>query len=473
MKKAAVLFLVLILTGCAMIPGARAITADAYVEGTIFGGQPDGRILVKAEFDPEWITAGDNTAFDPKLAAFCALLCADSYFRDKDLARGTPNRVVLADRPEEEYDRTALLTRFGFSDIRVIETYQEQTWETDPNDSATLTLACTEADGKELFVVILRGCFSAGEWASAFDPGSTGPGYETLTGEHPEWTHPDNMKGYDIGANRAMGFIREYIDEHGDPEKSDLVLVTGHSRGGSLAGIIGAAFEEDPELTSCTYTFGAPPETTDPEAEQYSTVHNLILSVDFSTVFLPFSEEHFVRYGKDIPLVLSEHPEIRDKAEAMTGHTMGETLSEDDLKEYAALFGSQFSSRAILSNPGSRKNAYDTEEQAQAAAEQIRTAAGPDTGLDIGQFCSVDGPSREEDGQWTVSVTFTDAAFLLSCGRIMAYGQTAREAVRTVFGDDGELKEIADFLTGHGGQISSGHLILYPYLFCAFPSGMN
>ena len=249
---------VLPLSGCAPEPFRRKIT----VEGAIFGGKSDDRIAAEICYDPAWITKGDNTVYNPDLAAFCALLSTDIYFREKDLPKGTQNRILLDGVPAENYDWTVLLTEAGFTDVRYVESYKEGTYETDTADSATLVLGYQKVNRQDTFVAVFRGSFSAQEWVSAFDPGFAGEEYTAYTGEHPEWKNPENLKGPDIGASRALTFIEAYMAEHDDPAAENCILVTGHSRGAGLANIAGAQLEKDPAVRSFTYTFNCMPGST-------------------------------------------------------------------------------------------------------------------------------------------------------------------------------------------------------------------
>lgn len=203
-----------VLTGCAKyeLNGLGAAVYDVTVQGAIFGGNGKDRIQTSVSFDPKWVTGNDNTEYNKDLAAFAALLSDDVYFRTKDADKGVPNRVLYEGETEEEYDWTNFLKKAGFSEVKHIESYKEKECAGDGSDSATLLLAHGAVSGKyDLYAVVLRGCFSAQEWVSIYDPGCPDEAYTELTGEHPEWTDGDCYKGLDIARNRAMEFIDAFM----------------------------------------------------------------------------------------------------------------------------------------------------------------------------------------------------------------------------------------------------------------------
>ena len=287
------------LTAC----GESPVSKPAAVEGAIFGGQSDDSIAVDVTFDTSWLTKKSNTKYNAELAQFCALLSADSYFRTKDLDKQRQNRVLFADADAAEYDFTSFLTSFGFTEAEHFESYLAQTDPTDTNDSVTLNIGHQTVDGKyDVYAVVIRGCFSAGEWKSAFDPGCESAGYEAMTGGHPEWTDSAAFKGVDVAANRAIAFIEDFMSRTGDAALPDRLLITGHSRGGGIANLLGAHFENDADVTSYTYTFNALGVTLAEDAADYSTIFNIYDSGDFFIAGLPFADGGFVRYGRDMPM---------------------------------------------------------------------------------------------------------------------------------------------------------------------------
>lgn len=470
MKKLIAVFTAMILAACLFCGFAErsAYTQPVQVEGAIFGGETDDCIPAVITFDPAWITDADNTVYNSDLAAFAALLSADSYFREKDFAKGTQNRVLIPGT-EEEYDWTTLLKTVGFTDVKHIESYKEKEYSADSNDSATLTIGYRDVDGRyDCYAVIFRGCFSAQEWLSVYDPGSDSPAYETLTGEHPEWTDKNRWKGLDIAANRAVEFIREFMEDHDRPDLPDSVLFTGHSRGGSLANMIGADFERNSGAKTFTYTFNTMPVTTEADTDSCRTVFNLFDSGDFFTDALPFGGEEFRRYGRDLCVSIADSGEIKAAIAAMKGRDDYACASAEIAQAYAEMFGRRFPDRASLYETVSAVQVFDTEEEALARRDECLTLIDAETGLDLGMFCAMGEVTRNENGKFELKMEYCDAALIRSYSKILAYGNAACEAFLSLFEEDEEGCAIAELLITNLQTINAGHLIINSYILTGY-----
>lgn len=472
-KTISVIITLLLIT--AMIAGtgyAEETTLPVHVEGSIFGGSSSDSIGLELRFDPEWITEGDSTVYNAELAAFSAIASADIYFRTKDLERGTQNRVLIDGSDPGQYDQTVLLSRLGFSDVRYVESFKAMAYETDPNDSVTLMLAyCNDRDRYDCFVVAVRGCFSSGEWNSVFDVGHDDGAYIAMTGMHPEWTDTDLMKGVGIAANRAMEFIGDYIAAHDDPARGNCILVTGHSRGGAVAQIIGARFEDDQSTKSCTYTFNASPVTDKKEAEGYGTVFNIFDSADFFADCLPFGNETFYRYGRTLSADIGRRTDILKAVSGIKGTDDYRHLKDGPAAGYRELFGRLFPDRASLYEKHTVTRWFADKASADAELERCRALAGAESGLGVEQFCSLSGVEKSEDGKYGFSIGCCRAALLQSVGRILAYGQSACDAVKQLFSEEEGICAIADLIMENAGDITAGHRILNSYALTGFLQG--
>ena len=449
-----------LLAGCAKTECSKPVQ----IEGAVFGGRTDDVIAAEVKFDTDWITRADNTKYNSDLAAFSALLSADSYFREKDLAKGTQNRVLFAD-PAEEYDWTSFLKAVGFTDVKHIESYKEKEYSADGNDSVTMTLGYRNVDGKyDSFAVVFRGCFSAQEWVSTFDPGSDSAAYTELTGEHSEWTDTAHFKGLDIAANRAGEFIRDFIAEHDDPGRQNCILFTGHSRGGSLANMIGADFEKNSDAKTYTYTFNTMPVTTDANAGDCRTVFNIFDSGDFYTDPLPFGGEQFFRYGTDKSLSIGDSEKVRAAVAELKGRDDYACIPGDAESAYRELFAARFPDRASLYETESVTQVFDTEEEASARLEECLTLIGAESGLDLGELCTMRDVVKTGDGKYELTMEYCSAALLTSYSKVLAYGDTAYEAVKTLFAEDEAGCSIAELLVTNLPGISAGHLLINSYI---------
>lgn len=467
-KKILAILVAAILTGGMLIASAEAVSLPVHVEGTVFGGKAGDSIAAELNFDTRWLTEGDNTAYNPQLASFAALISADSYFRTKDLERGTQNRVLLDGMDAAEYSWTALLTAAGFTDAQYIESYKVKAYDGDGNDSATMAMGYLCADDCDIYAIAIRGSFSAQEWLSAFDPGDAGEDYAAYTGAHPEWNDARRFKGVGVGAERAKEFIDEFIAAHDDPDRANCVLITGHSRGAMLANMIGADLEKDPDVKSFTYTFNTMPVTNDPDAGAYQTVFNIYDVNDFYCDVLPFGGERFCRYGRDLTADVAASGEIRAAIAELKGRDDFTGLNAEEMAEYREMFGQRFADRASLYVPEVMTETFATEAEAQARVEECRTLIGADAGLALETFCHVDDAAANADGTYSVTLHFCGGALLWGYAKTLAYGDAAYAAFNTLFRGDELACRIADFLAEHAEEIAGGHLLINTYALIGF-----
>lgn len=440
---------------------------SVHVEGSIFGGGCTD-IETNIVFDPCWITRGDNTRYNKDLATFSAFLCADVYFREKDVSKGTQNRVLVDGCSPEDYSQTALLSSLGFSDVRYVESFKARSYETDTNDSVTMTMGYSNSDSKyDLYVFSVRGCFSAGEWNSVFDMGSDSELYTEYTGEHPEWTDRNVFKGYDVAANRALDFIYDFISETCDPSRETRILVTGHSRGSAIAQIVGAKLE-DAGAKVFTYAFNSSAITSDPDAGKYKTIFNIYDSEDFFSDFIRFSKEDLYRFGRSLSEDIGGSEEIRKALSVLKGEDDYVGFNSELLNEYMGIIGERFTDRESLYVTRSVSESYSDEETAAARLEELLNAVSPDKGLGLEPLVSVRDSVDSDSGDFVVTYEYCDAAVALCVGKILAYGSQAADVVKTLFAEDGTVCDLADFLISHSPEINGGHLLADSYVLTRF-----
>lgn len=439
-----------------------------HVEGPIFGAPAGGSVAAELRFDPAWLTGGDNTVYRKDLAATCALLATDVYFRAKDLAKGTQNRVLIDGADAETYTSASLLTALGFEDVRYIESFKTGSYETDTNDSVTMLLGYLPFDGCDCFVAVFRGCSSAGEWFSVFDVGNGSEAYTALTGEHSEWTDPRVPKGISVAAERAMSYLNGYIAEHDDPSRENTVLVTGHSRGAALAELIGARLEDDPAVKSFAYAFNSLPVTSDAAAQDYKTIFNLFDTGDFYSDVFPYAEETFYRYGRVLSLPVAENDDIVTAIETLRGE--GSYICPDAafVGTYRALFGELFPSTASLYEPIALAESFTSLPDAEARRDACLSLIGAEAGLGIEAFCSVSGITDNGDGTCTFTVNTCGGAYLECISKIFAYGAAAADGVKTLFPSVTALCSLADIVTANNSTIVGGHLLSNTYVLTGY-----
>jgi len=157
-----------------------------------------------------------------------------------------------------------------------------------------------------IILVAIPGAYGIEGWLSNLDIGADTPEYFELTNRtHPQWLNHYNHKGIDVTANRVIEDIKDYIHNI-DSEASTVVWITGFSRGGAIASVIGAYFEHDPDVISFTYAFGNPAITTSSTAHEYRTIFNIINEDDFAVMMWP-DQWGFTRYGRDISISIYDY----------------------------------------------------------------------------------------------------------------------------------------------------------------------
>ncbi len=445
------LFLIL---GCSL---SRTVqTVPVTVQGAIFGGDGADSIPLDLEFDTKWITSACNKVYNSRLASFSAVLCDDIYFRSKDLTKGTPNRVLI-NGEEENYSQTRLLEELGYTDVRFIESFKQKSYEVDTNDSVTMLMAYKNTGKYDSFIFVFRGCFSAGERLSIFDVGSETDDYTKLTGTHAEWKNKSVLKGLDIASERAMEFIGEYVDSHDVPENENTALVTGHSRGASLANVIGAKLEKDESIKSYTYTFNTMAFTTDSDAASYDTIFNIFDENDYYINPLPFGTEKAYRYGRDIGVNITDSSKIKDEIADLKGRDDYISLSAETKAEYDRIFGEAFPDKASLYQMKTKTVAFESEDEMAEAAENIRSNT---SALGMDAFVTVSANPEDK----TLTVSYCGAALLIAFAQIQCYGEAAYTAVISIFDGDTAYCRLAGIVFDTLAETTGGHLLINSYV---------
>lgn len=454
-KIISLIFVIIMFVNCSF--GKTAQTVHVTAEGAIFGGDNADSVSLDLKFDTNWVTTLSNTIYNSSLAEFSAVLCDDVYFRSKDLAKGTQNRVTL-NGEESTYSQTSLLEKLGYKDVKFIESFKQKSYDGDSNDSVTMLLGYKNVDNKfDSFIFVLRGCFSAGERLSVFDVGSISENYEKLTGAHPEWTDKNAFKGFDIAANRAMEFISDYISEHDAPERINTAFTTGHSRGASLANIIGARLEKDSSVKSYTYTFNTMAFTSDEEAPSYKTIFNIFDENDYYSNPLPFGEEKLFRYGRNISVDIAKNAQIKKEIATLKGRDDYICIPAEEKAEYDALFGKCFPDRASLYTLKTRTEKLSTVEEMNERFEEISKNISD---LGFTSFAEADKNANEK----TVTVSYCGAALLYGLAQIQSYGEPAYNAVISIFGSDTDFCRLSEIMQNNLAQTTGGHLLINGYV---------
>lgn len=236
----------------------------------------------------------DNTVYYKDLSVF-AMLCAGNIYADcyTEVKTGTTGGG---------YDPTVFPALFGMEDVEDIH-INAKDYTVDKDDLSEFVVGHKTVkragETREIIILTVRGTNATNaEWSSNFDVGADTTEYYNIMGSsHPDWLNKANHKGFDVATNRILTKFYDYIQRHGlEDTPNKTILISGHSRGASISNLLGAHFEDNPDYTSYTYTFATPYCTTDPNAESYKTVFNLV-NTDDMIPFLPLPEWGFKKYG--------------------------------------------------------------------------------------------------------------------------------------------------------------------------------
>ena len=286
----------------ALIPAA-GLTAAPESFNKAYTGTMECRLATDPEIDsiPIAFTADIdtllykvNTQYQPEVAKLCSVLSTDVY---------SSIRVTLDDygnNPTSPSDDTKLHKAFGFTDVTV-KSLRSQDFSSDNNDLSRYLCShrLIETTGRiwEIILVAIEGTNGTlQQWTSNMDVGADTEDYYRLTGQHPEWTNKKEHKGFNVTCNRISAGVKDYINKYVRDGAEKIILITGHSRGGALANLLGREYEDAADYKSFTYTFAAPNTTTDEDAGRYKTIFNVVNTQDIITAF-PMEEWGFRTYG--------------------------------------------------------------------------------------------------------------------------------------------------------------------------------
>lgn len=174
---------------------------------------------------------------------------------------------------------------------------------------------------RELIAVSVRGSYGS-EWLSNFNlgAGEAAAAAEALADER---SH--DHTGYQVAALEILGELDAWVDEADARGAEVSVLLTGHSRGGAVAGLLAAMLDDraaagtgedarteaDAAAQALTqraprvfaYTFASPRTTLNARGNdaRYGNIFNIVNPADLVTN-LPLESWGYVRYGVDVPL---------------------------------------------------------------------------------------------------------------------------------------------------------------------------
>lgn len=244
----------------------------------------------------------DYRNFFYPISEFNSTLCKSSIIYATMAYNGN---TIKDDRTGKIYNLSGLMSYHGLSDVKFY----------DLGSSYSDGHICRFCVGhrtvtyngvtKDIAVVAVQGTDGTIEqWTSNFDIGTT-----AAFSSYADWTTAENHKGFDMAATRVLRMLSSYMSSYMNTGNTKAFLVTGHSRGGGIANILGAKLRDN-GYDAYTYTFAAPNTTTKSEsiAKSYTNIFNVVNSDDFIP-YLPCASWEFCRYGRTSEVSIAEHYE--------------------------------------------------------------------------------------------------------------------------------------------------------------------
>ncbi len=150
----------------------------------------------------------------------------------------------------------------------------------------------------DLIVIVCRGT-EGGEWYSNFNLSKSN------NGKYDDKIH----NGFDIAALGSQAIINEYINNYvGSSGRKKKILLTGHSRGGAVANLLGAKITKENKIANkhdiFTYTFATPnvEMITSLQKDSMENIFNIVNPEDFVTCSI-LNSWGYNKYGKDLVLL--------------------------------------------------------------------------------------------------------------------------------------------------------------------------
>ena len=269
------------------------------------------QIAINYKMNYSWFF-DDNTKYNPELSTTSSIFSSLIY-NDIELLNRT-------DTTKNDYYIDELMRFHCMSDVKIYELTEKEY-----GDQHLTALAIGhrrvvyKGEAKEIFLIAVRGTNGTlEEWSSNFDIGcsdifnnryfvlpnqvNSESQYSTkILEKNPDWIIKENHMGFDIAATRVIKIFNNYLNEYSrniDSGVKKVLWITGHSRGGAIANIVGSRLDNAYE--TFVYTFAAPNTTTvsDSYALSHRSIFNIINTDDLVPCF-PLSSWGFKRYGND------------------------------------------------------------------------------------------------------------------------------------------------------------------------------
>lgn len=305
---------------------------EANVAYTCYGVSGGGEVSSSVLWDDAWFSR-DPFTYNHELARACSVISALAYAESGYYQSGSDTPPYMENALYDlGFDKVETESYRYRSEV-VDEVLDVMTQQSDGVAYALAHKDLGESDGvrRELIAVSVRGSYGS-EWLSNFNlgEGEAAAAAEALADER---SH--DHTGYQIAALDILAQLDEWVDEAESRGSEVSILLTGHSRGGAVAGLLASMLDDraatragagvgtgasgadadatDADATDAdaaasaprvfAYTFASPRTTLNARSNdaRYGNIFNIVNPADMVTS-VPLESWGYVRYGVDKPL---------------------------------------------------------------------------------------------------------------------------------------------------------------------------
>lgn len=315
---------------------------EANVAYTCYGVSGGGEVSSSVLWDDAWFSR-DPFTYNHELARACSVISALAYAESGYYQSGSDTPPYMENALYDlGFDKVETESYRYRSEV-VDEVLDVMTQQSDGVAYALAHKNLGESDGvrRELIAVSVRGSYGS-EWLSNFNlgEGEAAAAAEALADER---SH--DHTGYQIAALDILAQLDEWVDEAESRGSEVSVLLTGHSRGGAVAGLLASMLDDraatragagvgtdasgadadatDADATDAdaaasaprvfAYTFASPRTTLNARSNdaRYGNIFNIVNPADMVTS-VPLESWGYVRYGVDKPLPAVDDADFSD-----------------------------------------------------------------------------------------------------------------------------------------------------------------
>lgn len=305
---------------------------EANVAYTCYGVSGGGEVSSSVLWDDAWFSR-DPFTYNHELARACSVISALAYAESGYYQSGSDTPPYMENALYDlGFDKVETESYRYRSEV-VDEVLDVMTQQSDGVAYALAHKDLGESDGvrRELIAVSVRGSYGS-EWLSNFNlgEGEAAAAAEALADER---SH--DHTGYQIAALDILAQLDEWVDEAESRGSEVSILLTGHSRGGAVVGLLASMLDDraatragagvgtdasgadadatDADATDAdaaasaprvfAYTFASPRTTLNARSNdaRYGNIFNIVNPADMVTS-VPLESWGYVRYGVDKPL---------------------------------------------------------------------------------------------------------------------------------------------------------------------------